>query len=151
MGFRKISNEEIKELDIDFQSGLEFIGWYVDFPENTDWDDIIKFLKECVENVKNNKVNFPIDRYENYEDITYILGAVYAQCYTNKFGWEIVFLNDIEEYSLLSIDGKFGIRYHALLYKILTGLQENTIVLGYNMVEENIFPESLNDQLGFIW
>ncbi|MBP6411737.1 MAG: hypothetical protein KA313_11600 [Pseudarcicella sp.] len=151
MDYRIISNEEIQELDTDFQSGLEFIGWYVDFPEHTEWDDIIKLLQECVENVKNNKISFPIDRYENYEDITYILGAVYTQCYTNKFGWEIVFLNDIEEYSLLSIDGKFGIRYHALLYKILTGLQENTIVLGYNMIDKNIFPESTNNQLEFIW
>ena len=151
MNYRKVTNDEIQELEIDFQSGLEFIGWYVDFPENTDWDDIFKFLKECVEIVKNNKVSFPIDRYENYEDITYILGAVYAQCYTNKFGWEIVFLNDIEEYSLLSIDGKFGIRYHALLYKILTGLQENTIVLGYNMINKNIFPENLTNKLEFIW
>ena len=151
MNYRKVTNDEIQELEIDFQSGLEFIGWYVDFPENTDWDDIFKFLKECVEIVKNNKVSFPIDRYENYEDITYILGAVYAQCYTNKFGWEIVFLNDIEEYSLLSIDGKFGIRYHALLYKILTGLQENTLALGYNMINKNIFPENLTNKLEFIW
>jgi hypothetical protein len=151
MDYRIISKEEIQELDIDFQSGLEFIGWYVDFPQHTEWDDIIKLLQECVENVKNNKISFPIDRYENYEDITYILGAVYAQCYTNKFGWEIVFFNDIEEYCLLSIDGKFGIRYHALLYKILTGLQENTLVLGYNMIDKNIFPENLSNQLEFIW
>jgi len=151
MDYKIISKEEIQELDIDFQSGLEFIGWYVDFPQHTEWDDIIKLLQECVENVKNNKISFPIDRYENYEDITYILGAVYTQCYTNKFGWEIVFLKDIEEYCLLSIDRKFGIRYHALLYKILTGLQDNTLLLGYNMLKENMLPESSNSDFEFIW
>ncbi len=122
-----------------------------DFPQHTDCDYIIKLLQECVENVKNNKISFPIDRYENYEDITNILGAVYAQCDTNKLRWEIVFLNDVEQFSLLSIDGKFGIRYHALLYKILTGLQENTIVLGFNMIDKIIFPENLNNKLEFIW
>lgn len=151
MDYRKITIDEIQELDIDFQSGLEFIGWYVDFPENTDWDDIIRFLKECVEKVKNNKISFPIDRYENYEDVTYILGAVYAQCYTNKFGWEIVFLKDIEEYCLLSPDKKFGIRYHALIYAVLTGLQENTLTLGYNMIAANKFPKNLSNKLEFIW
>jgi hypothetical protein len=67
-----------------------------DFPQHTDCDYIIKLLQECVENVKNNKISFPIDRYENYEDITNILGAVYAQCDRNKLRWEIVFLNDVE-------------------------------------------------------
>ncbi len=62
-----------------------------------------------------------------------------------------MFLNDVEQFSLLSIDEKFGIRYHALLYKILTGLQENTIVLGFNMIDKIIFPENLNNKLEFIW
>ena len=145
------TKNELQTLDFDSQSGLEFIGWYVTFPsDDLDSDMIMGMLKECLEKVKNNQIEFPVDSYNNYEDLAYILGAVYADCYVSKLKWQVSFFEDLEDYCVVSPDNKFAIQFNTVTYKILTGQQENTVLLGYNMISANSFPEQLGSEISFI-
>lgn len=150
---RELTNTELQTQDIDFQCGIEFIAWYVPSPDPSvlDFEILIKELKECLEIIKEDKITFPIDRYNNYEDITYIMGAVYAEIYVQTFNWKLIFLTDIEEYAVLSPDNNFAIRYHSIIYQILTGLMPNNLLLGYNLIKESKFPEYAGSELNFIF
>jgi hypothetical protein len=149
---RLLTKQELHTEAQDFQRGIEFIGWYDEtMPVELDNYTLMQCLKTCLEGVKNEQVPFPIDAYNSYEDLAHILGAVLAYCYENEFKWQKLFLEDIEEYAVVSQCNKFGVRYHLLIYAILVGRQENTVLLGYNMIKEGKFPEYIGNDMNFIY
>lgn len=149
---RTLTKDDTQTLDFDFQSGLEFIGFYVDFPsEDLDSDMTMAMLNECFDKVKNNQIEFPVDDHDDYESLAYILGAVYADCYVSKFNWQVLFFEELKDYCVVSPDDKFAIQFNAVTYKILTGQQETNALLGYNMIKANKFPEVSGSELSFIW
>lgn len=139
----KPKKSELNEIAALEQNAIEFIGWYTDLPQNLDNDILAKALRECLDKVSNNQIEFPVAEFKDYSQIGYALGSLYGSFYVNELDWKweyIKMADGFEAFAVVSPDKKYAMFPHHYMYDILTGSKNNTSLLGFNGAKAGNFP-----------
>lgn len=84
---RLLDNEELQEIDFQYQGGMEFIFWYYDMGNIVSNDKLITGINVVLEKLKEG-LEYPVAEYNSDRDVTTLLGFTLGQMLHKSFNWK---------------------------------------------------------------
>lgn len=146
--FRDVTKEELKKLDFEYQAGIELIYWLSDLKKDSiNNQDLFNGIIKSLDSI-NNGVKLPIAEYNNYRDLTHVLGFTLGEILHKSYGWKWkfkeVYDNDYLGFVIVSPNNLIALKvehyfYDNVMYKRDIKLNEFIEKLKNNEVEANNF------------
>lgn len=146
--FRDVTKEELKKLDFEYQAGIELIYWLSDLKKDSiNNQDLFNGIIKSLDSI-NNGVKLPIAEYNNYRDLTHVLGFTLGEILHKSYGWKWkfkeVYDNDYLGFVIVSPNNLIALKvehyfYDSVMYKRDIKLNEFIEKLKNNEVEANNF------------
>ncbi len=118
--FRDATKEELKKLDFEYQAGIELIYWLSDLKKDSiDNQDLFDGIIKSLDSI-NNGVELPIAEYNNYRDLTHVLGFTLGEILHKSYGWKWkfkeVYNNDYLGFVIISPNNQIGLKVEHYFY-----------------------------------
>lgn len=146
--FRDVTEEELKKLDFEYQAGIELIYWLSDLKKDSiDNKDLFDRIIRSLDSI-NNGIKLPIAEYNNYRDLTLLLGFTLGEILHKNYGWKWKFKeaydNDYLGFVIVSPNNLTALKaehyfYDNVMYKRDIKLNEFIEKLKNNDIETDNF------------
>ena len=117
---RILDNEELQEIDFQYQGGIEFIFWFYDMGNLVSNEKLIKGINVVLSKLKEG-LDYPVSDYNSDREVTTLMGFTLGQMLHKSFNWKWVYFNDpsvdFSGYSIVSPDESFGICIEDLFFR----------------------------------
>lgn len=148
INFRDVTQKELKQIDFEYQAGIELIYWLSDLKKKSiNNKDLFNGIIKSLDSI-NKGVELPIAEYNNYRDLTHVLGFTLGEILHKDYGWEWKFKevhdNDYLGFVIVSPDKLTGLKvehyfYDNVMYKRDIKLNEFIEKLTNNKAEKANF------------
>ena len=146
--FRDVTQEELKQLDFEYQSGIELIFWLSNLKKQSiDNEDLFNGIIKSIDSI-NNGVKFPIAEYNSYRDLTHVLGFTLGEILHKDYGWQWkfkeIYNNDYLGFVIVSPDKLTALKvehyfYDNVMYKRDIKLRDFIEKLNNNQAKKTQF------------
>lgn len=146
--FRDVTQKELKQLDFEYQAGMELIYWLTDLKKTSITNkDLFNGIIQSLDSI-NTGLKFPIAEYNNYRDLTHVLGFTLGEILHKDYGWKWkfkdVYNNDYLGFVIVSPDKLTGLKvehyfYDNVMYKRDIKLIDFIEKLTNNKIEKTKF------------
>ena len=118
--YRSLKKEELQEIRIQDQAGIEFIFWYYDMGDRLSEQKILKGMEVVLDKLYNG-LEFPIADYSGSREVATLLGFTLGEMLRNSFNWEWYYFEEFEDgvwgYTIVSPLKDFGICIENLFFQ----------------------------------
>jgi hypothetical protein len=148
---RNATIEELKEIDSEYQAGMELASWLAQLDTQLTTDDLVIGISKSLDSI--NGVKFPIAEYNNYRDLTQVLGYTFGEVLHKEFNWNWVYIESVKNeyvgWTIVSPGKQLGVKIEDLFYQYIMYSKDIKLLELYDQIKRNEIDGSKSDEFKF--
>lgn len=144
LSYRLLDDEELQEIDFEFQGGMEFIFWYYNMGDTVSDEKLMTGIDVVLSKLREG-LEYPVAEYTSDGDVTSLMGFTLGQVLHTSFNWKWVYFDDMNAdffgYAIVSPDDSFGICVEEIFLQNVINKYEIHFTHLSALLLENKFPK----------